>query len=75
MTFSVEDIGKIIRSLSPNKAHRHDNLSIRILKLCADAICEPLEMIFYQALISGSFPFNWKKANMSLLMKKTTNKP
>ena len=58
MTFSVEDIGKIIRSLSPNKAPRHDNLSIRMLKLCADAIYEPLEMIFYQALISGSFSSN-----------------
>ena len=42
MTFSADDIGKIIRSFKPNKAHGHDNLSIRMLKLCGDAICEPL---------------------------------
>ena len=41
ITFSAEDIGKIIRSLNPNKSHGHDNLSIRMLKLCRDAICEP----------------------------------
>ena len=38
ITFSVQDIGKIVRSLNPNKAHGHDNLSIRIVKLCGDAM-------------------------------------
>ena len=41
ITFSAEDIGKIIWSLNPNKAHGHDNLSIGMFKLCYDAICEP----------------------------------
>ena len=45
ITFSAEDIWKIIRSLSPNKVHDHDNLSSRMLKLCGDdAICKPLKI-------------------------------
>ena len=56
ITFSDEDIGKIIQSLDPNKAHGHNNLSIHMLKLCCDAICKPLETIFNQALISRWFP-------------------
>ena len=57
-TFSANDIGKIIRSLNPNKAHGYDNLSIRMLKLCSDAICESLQLMFNQVLVSGSFPFD-----------------
>ena len=64
ITFSADDVGKIIGSLNPNKAHGHDNLSIRMLKLCGGAICEPLQLIFNQALVSGSFPCDWKKANI-----------
>ena len=69
ITFSAEDIGKIIRSLSPNKAHDCDNFSIRMLKLCGDTICEPLQIIFNQALISGSFLSDSKKANIALIHK------
>ena len=64
ITFSAEDTGKIIWSLNPNKAHGHDNLSICMLKLCGDAIFEPLQLIFNQALGSDSFPCDWKKTNI-----------
>ena len=37
-------------------------ISIHIVKLCDDAICESLGMIFNKSLISGSFPYDWKKA-------------
>ena len=29
-------------SLNLNKAHGHDNISIRMLKKCGDTICKPL---------------------------------
>ena len=70
ITFSADDIGKIIWSLNPNKAQGHDKLSIRMLKLCSDAICEPLQLVFNQALVSGSFPCDWKKANIVPIHKK-----
>ena len=42
VTFSAEDIGKIIQNLDSNKAHDHDNISIYTLKICDDSICIPL---------------------------------
>ena len=40
--FSKEDIYKIIKNLDPNKAHGHDMISIRMIKLCGISICKPL---------------------------------
>ena len=51
-----QDIGKIIQNLDSNKAHVHDNISVRMLKICGDAIDKLLEMIFRQALLAGAFP-------------------
>ena len=35
-------IYKIIKDLNPNKAHGHDEISIRMIKLCGKSITEPL---------------------------------
>ena len=48
--FSDEEILKIIRSLDPNKAHGHDNISIWMIKLCDKEICKPLHMIFVSCM-------------------------
>ena len=37
--FSENDILKVIQKLDPNKAHGHDKISIRIIKLSDKAIC------------------------------------
>ena len=34
------DIVKIIRSLDPNKAHGHDEITIRMIKMCASSIAK-----------------------------------
>ena len=34
ISFSSNDIARIIRDLDPNKAHVHDMISIRMLKIC-----------------------------------------
>ena len=72
--FSAEDIGKIIQGLNQNKVHSHDNISIRMLKICDDIICKPLEMIFSQALTSGLFPSEWKKGNIIPIHKQKNDK-
>ena len=59
----MTDIAEIIRNLDLNKAHGHDNISIRMLKICASSIYKPLEMIFKQCFETGVFPSQWKKAN------------
>ena len=58
ITISGSDILKTIRSLDINKALGHDDISVRVLKICDDAIVEPLNMLFvnsvYQAVsLSG----------------------
>ena len=70
INFRADNIEKIIVSLNPNKAHGHDNISIRMLKICGDTICKPLELIFKQALTTGVFPSEWKKGNIVPCYKK-----
>ena len=38
INFTTDNIEKVIESLNPKKAHGHDNISIRMLKICGDAI-------------------------------------
>ena len=68
--FTSDDILKIIRNLDPNKAHGHDMISIRMVKLCDASLCKPLELIFKSCLESGKFPLEWKKANVVPAHKK-----
>ena len=67
---SKDEITKIIRSLDPNKTHGHDEISIRMLKLCASSISKPLFLLFKHSLESECFPNEWKKANIVPIHKK-----
>ena len=70
VSFSQDDIAKIIQNLDPNKAHGHDNISIHMLKICGSSVYKPLEMIFKQCIETGFFPSEWKKANIVPIHKK-----
>ena len=70
INFSTDDILKIIRNLDSNKAHGHDMISIRMIKICDTSICRPLKLIFQACLESGKFPNEWKKANVVPVHKK-----
>ena len=70
INFTTDNIKKVIVSLNPNKAHGHYNISIRILKICGNTICKPLELILKQALTTGVFPSEWKKGNIVPCYKK-----
>ena len=43
---SHDKVAKVIQNLDPNKAHGHDNIRIRIVKLCGPSIYKLLEIIF-----------------------------
>ena len=60
--FTDNDGGRI-SSLDPNKAHGHDMMSIRMLKICGNSINKPLGLIFRACLEHGIFPQNWKKTH------------
>ena len=70
VNFETSDLLQIIRNLDVNKAHGHDNISVRMLKICDTSICKPLELIFRNCLNQGLFPSEWKKAHVVPIHKK-----
>ena len=46
----------IVRSLAPNRAHGHDKISIRMIKICAFLILKLLAILFRNCDESGCFP-------------------
>ena len=63
-TFTFDDIAALIKNLDSNKAHGHDMICIRMLKLCVKSICKPLDLIFQSCIKQGKFSTEWKKANV-----------
>ena len=51
-----EEIYLIIKNLIPNKAHRWNDISIRIIKLCGKSRGFPLKLLFQSSLEKGLFP-------------------
>ena len=70
INFGSDDIARIIHNLDPNKAHGHDMISIRMLKICGNSIYNPLQLIFRSCIENGKFPSKWKKANVVPVHKK-----
>ena len=70
ITFSESDVIKIIRTLDVNKAHGHDNISVRMIKLCINSVAHPLTLIFQNSMAAGTFPTQWKRANIVPIHKK-----
>ena len=64
MNFSSNDIAKILSQLKQNKAHGHDMLSMRMIKLCGKSICKPFLIIFNVWVFEGKFPHEWKKLTL-----------
>ena len=55
----------IVKELDPTKAHGHDNISIRMIKLCVFSISKPLHIPFNVPFnVKGMFPQWIKKANI-----------
>ena len=67
---SSEVIFQLIKNLDPNKAHGHDEISVKILKLCAPSICKPFTLLFENCLIFGKSPNVWEKSNTVRVHKK-----
>ena len=70
LEFCIADIFKIIRSLDQNKAHSHDEISVRMKKLCASSISKSLHLIFRNFLENELFLKEWKKAKIFPVHKK-----
>ena len=54
-----------------NKAHSHDNISVRMIQLWAIFVSRPLTLIFQNSLAAGTFAAQWKKADIVPILKKS----
>ena len=70
INFTDDDILKIIRSLNINKTYGHDDISIRMVKICDKAKLEPLSIIYKTCIDTGIFHDSWKKSNIVPAHKK-----
>ena len=59
INFEKEDILKITRNFNVNKAQGHDNISIRMLKICDSVLVEPLSVIYKNCINSRVSPDIW----------------
>ena len=67
-TNEIQD--NILTVLSTNKAHGPDNISVAMIKLCGEHLCVPLKIIFQNIIKTGTFPDQWKEANVTPVHKK-----
>ena len=74
VALSVKAISKIIQNVDSNKAHGHDNISIRMLKICGNSIYKPLEIFLDRLFLLAFFLLNGKKVTFFLSRKKVTSK-
>ena len=70
VNFTESRILEHICGLNINKAHGHDGIPIRILKICDKSISKPLFLIYKNCISKGYFPKKWKKANVVPVYKK-----
>ena len=68
--FSTDGIIKLIKSLNLNKASGPDNISARVLTICAEEIVPILTVLFTQSFNSGELPNDWLTANITPIHKK-----
>ena len=67
LSFSRNDI-------DPNKAHGHDMISIRMLKICGEYISKPLKIIFKSCIKRVSLLTNGTKQTRFQSIKKVIRK-
>ena len=70
LDFNEDEILKIIRALNIHKAHGHDDISIRMIKICDKSLLKPLIILFQNSTKSSHYPDIWKKSNIIPVHKK-----
>ena len=70
LNFNEDELLKIIRNLNIHKAHGHDDISIRMIKICDKSILKPLILLFENSTKSSYYPDIWKKSNIIPVHKK-----
>ena len=53
-----------------SKAHGHDDISVRMVKICDDSIKKPLPIIYKNCIKTSIYTNAWKKYNIASVLKK-----
>ena len=72
--FNEDEILKIIKALNIHKAHGHDDISIRMIKICDKSLLKPLILLFENSTKSSCYPESWKRSNIIPVHKKKNDK-
>ena len=67
LAFNEDEILNIIRALNIHKAHGHDDISIRTIKICGKKILKSLNLIFQNSIKSSYYPDIWRRSNILAL--------
>ena len=59
ITFTPQDIYEILISIDPNKAMGTDNINPKILKYCANLLCDPIHHLFQACFTNSYIPTDW----------------
>ena len=70
LDFNEDEILKIIRALNIHKTHAHDDISIRMIKICDKSLLKPLTILFQNSTKSSCYPVIWKRSNVIPVHKK-----
>ena len=63
-------VSRVLSSLDITKSIDDDNVSPRILKSCAPALCRPLSALFRIICYTAAFPNSWKTSRITTTYKK-----
>ena len=63
----------MIRSIDVNKAHGHNDISIRMIKICDNSLIRSLSLLFEKSFDNSYFTELSKKSNIIPVNKKMTN--
>ena len=74
VSITEDKIVCIIWKLNSSKAHRYDNMSIRLLKICNTAKAGALKCFYEKCMDTGRYPRLWKKAITVPAHKKNSGK-
>ena len=73
INFNEDEILKVTRALNIHKAHGHDDISIRMIKICDKSLLKPLIILFENSIKSSCYRDIWKRSNIIPVHKKMVN--
>ena len=74
LEFNEGEILQIIRALNINKVYGHDDISIRMIKICERSLLKPLIVLSRKSIKSFCYRNNWRKSNFIPFQKNKTKK-